>query len=149
MWLYSGEVEKRDVGVNGFADFDGVNILVGGMATRRVARADFHRWKIHQSLVGERGRSEGLFAHGDQTLHQRVRRADRRRVEARAALSERAIGGGGANHLERLLIGIGIGGAHIYHEAAYVGHHIVLSAGVDDGGADFYWAQERRLLFER
>ena len=86
--LKRGVVEQSDVGVNGFANFHRADVFVGSMASRRVARTHLQRGEGHESLVGQRGRAKRHFAHGEESLHQRMVGADARWVEPRAARRE-------------------------------------------------------------
>lgn len=104
--------------------------------------SDGHRSRAWSLSVGERwGES-----HHRQPPYQRVSVVDRRRRKPHRPWLERAFGYRLTYHGEGLLVGVGVGGAHVHDYAATVGNHIVLCACVDLGDRDPYRAECGRHL---
>ena len=99
------------------------------MGACRVARTELQRLPWHQSLVAQSWRSEWLLAHTDKPFNQGVLHIYRRRVQTERPCLALALCIF-VDKLVYLLVGVQLVGAHIHHNIAHIGHHIVLRSGV-------------------
>ena len=118
-------VKNRHIELYCFTDFVEANIFIRSVRAARIARTDFYRRERHQRLVAQRRRAERLSAKRNETTHNGMTERNRRRTKPRAARLQSAVGHRRTNHLQRMLIAVGIRRAHVNNDSAQIRNNII------------------------